>query len=85
MPSQFDCQLGTSYGFTAGVLIENDLTGYSVTARGLTNHPNQWHLGGIPLINFVKVKGKSAYGINMPCIPSFDVKLSLNSFREFQK
>jgi hypothetical protein len=35
MPSIFDCQLGTAYGFTAGILIENNLTGYSVTGRGL--------------------------------------------------
>lgn len=31
-PSLFDCSLGSAYGFTAGVLIENGLTGYTVTA-----------------------------------------------------
>jgi hypothetical protein len=45
--------LGTSYGFAAGVLVQHGLTGYSVTARGLTGSFSNWHLGGIPLINFI--------------------------------
>ena len=32
----FDNSLATTYGFTAGVLIQHGLTGYSVTARGLS-------------------------------------------------
>lgn len=35
-PSMFDNQLATAYGFTACVLIENNLNGYSVTARGVS-------------------------------------------------
>jgi len=31
-PSKFDCSLGSTYGFTAGVFIESDLTGIVVTA-----------------------------------------------------
>jgi 6-phosphofructokinase len=31
-PSDFDCSLGSSYGFTAAVLIENGVTGSCVTA-----------------------------------------------------
>jgi 6-phosphofructokinase 1 len=31
-PSLFDCSLGSTYGFTAAVLIENGLTGLCVTA-----------------------------------------------------
>ena len=59
MSSVFDCELGTSYGFTAGVLIQNNLNGYSVTARGISESIENWHLGGIPLINFIKNKQKS--------------------------
>lgn len=50
MPSEFDCTLGTAYGFTAGVLIESNHQGYSVTARNLRASPKDWHIGGIPLM-----------------------------------
>jgi 6-phosphofructokinase 1 len=37
-PSMFDNHLATAYGFTAGVLIQNKLTGYCVTARGVSGN-----------------------------------------------
>lgn len=81
MPSIFDCQLATSYGFSAGVLIQHGLTGYSVTARGLScPEHEQWHLGGIPLLNFIKETDCASYGNNQPVVPSHDVQLSSNSF-----
>jgi len=30
--------------------------------KGVNGQVDQWHLGGIPLVNMCKVKGKSAYG-----------------------
>ncbi len=35
-PSMFDNHLATAYGFTACVLIQNKMNGYSVTARGVS-------------------------------------------------
>ena len=35
-PSMFDNHLATAYGFTACVLVQNKLNGYSVTARGVS-------------------------------------------------
>jgi len=35
-PSKFDCNLANTYGYAAGTLIQHGLTGYCVTARGLT-------------------------------------------------
>jgi hypothetical protein len=34
----FDNSLATTYGFIAGVLVQHGLTGYSVTARGLSGN-----------------------------------------------
>lgn len=39
MPSLFDCSLASTYGYTAGVLIQNNLTGVLTTARGLLSDP----------------------------------------------
>jgi hypothetical protein len=35
-PSLFDCNLASTYGFTAGVLIKNKFTGLVTSARCLT-------------------------------------------------
>ena len=67
-PTHFDCQLASTYGFTAGVLIESGLTGYVTTVRGLTSGVNEWHMGGVPLIGMVEVKSKSAFGLNMSIV-----------------
>jgi hypothetical protein len=56
------------------VLIQHGLSGYSVTARGLSSSdPHQWHLGGIPLLNFIKESNCSTYGQNQPIVPSHDL------------
>ena len=34
-PSKFDCDLGHTYGYIAGTLIQHGITGYCVTCRGL--------------------------------------------------
>jgi len=47
-PTLFDCELGATYGFTAGAFIASGITGYCVTARGLVAGVDDWHLGGIP-------------------------------------
>jgi len=38
-------------------------------------------MGGIPLISFMSVKGKSTYGINLPVINSYDVDLQSESYK----
>ena len=52
------------------------MTGYSTTARGLSSSYQNWHLGGIPLIDFIKIEEKSWLGVNKPIVPSNDVDLS---------
>lgn len=56
-----------------------------MTARGLTNPHEEWLLGGIPLISFMKIKEKSSYGIHRPVIPSFEVELHSKSFKTLEK
>eukprot|EP01015_Nassula_variabilis_P010208 TRINITY_DN1814_c0_g1_i8.p1 TRINITY_DN1814_c0_g1~~TRINITY_DN1814_c0_g1_i8.p1 ORF type:complete len:573 (+),score=117.46 TRINITY_DN1814_c0_g1_i8:66-1784(+) len=79
-PSQFDCELGNTYGFTAGVLIESQLTGYCVSIRGLTADISGWFCGGIPLVSMTHVKSKSSYGINKAIITSSEVDLRKGPF-----
>lgn len=82
-PSLFDCQLATTYGYLAGLLVLHGLTGYCVSARGITGISfynilgplNKWHFGAIPLINMTSLSLKSAQGKSEPSIFSHEVDL----------
>lgn len=77
LPSLFDCSLASTYGFTAGILIQNNLTGMCVTARGLASNPADWKVGGVPLISMMTKKNKSSvYGKDQVMVPSEEVDLN---------
>jgi 6-phosphofructokinase 1 len=80
----FDNYLGTTYGFIAAVLIQHGLTGYCVTARGLSGPVQKWMCAGIPLTSLSSVKGTSQYGENKSIIPSAGVDLVGKAFLEFK-
>lgn len=83
-PSLFDAKLASVYGFTAGVLIQNNLNGYCVTARGLSGDVRNWKCAGIPLIALTSCKGKSQYGENRCVINSSYVNLLDKPFKELK-
>ena len=60
-PSLFDCSLGSTLGFSAGVLVEHGLTGMCVGVRGLTNTACQWRVGAVPLVSMLRSEPKSGY------------------------
>ena len=80
----FDNCLATAYGFAAAILIQNGLTGYCVTARGLSGPVEKWICAGIPLTALTSVKGKSQYGENKPIIASHGVNLHGKPFMELK-
>eukprot|EP00698_Gefionella_okellyi_P006250 TRINITY_DN15641_c0_g1_i1.p1 TRINITY_DN15641_c0_g1~~TRINITY_DN15641_c0_g1_i1.p1 ORF type:complete len:1234 (+),score=321.17 TRINITY_DN15641_c0_g1_i1:35-3703(+) len=48
LPSEFDCNLAYTLGFTAAVLLAEGRTGHMASARGLTSAVENWTVGGIP-------------------------------------
>ena len=75
-PSLFDASLASAYGFTAGILIQNNLTGMWVTARGLSSDPSDWKVGGVPIVAMMRKKNKSSvYGLDKVMVPSEEVDL----------
>jgi 6-phosphofructokinase 1 len=83
-PSIFDAKLASVYGFTAGVLIQHNLSGYCVTARGLSGDVENWKCAGIPLVSLTSCKGKSQYGENRCVIQSSYVNLIDRPFKELK-
>lgn len=80
----FDNTLATTYGYIAAVLVQYGLTGYSVTARGLSGPVEKWQCAGIPLIALSSVKGKSQYGENKCIVASSNVNLNGKPFLELK-
>jgi len=58
-PSHFDCSLGSTLGFTAGILIEHELTGVAVSVSNLTKKLDEWRVGGVPILELLKAQTKA--------------------------
>ena len=76
LPSHFDCSLASTYGFTAGVLIENGLTSMCVTAQLINEPASKWRVGGVPLLAMVRSQPKSGYQRTDLVVPSEEVDLN---------
>lgn len=68
MPSRFDRNLAYTYGRIARTLVENGLTGYCSSARGLVEPASRWFPVAIPISHIFEIKEKSKYGINKPIV-----------------
>lgn len=76
LPSLFDCSLASTYGFSAGVFVQNNLTGVCVTARGLASDPVDWKVGAVPFVAMMNLKNRSSvYGNDQIYINSNEVDL----------
>ena len=91
MPTRFDRNLAFTYGRIARILVENSLTGYCSSARGLVETPKNWFPLAIPISHIFELKEKSKdisysgkYGINKPIVESANVNLKSASFRAFE-
>lgn len=69
-PSQFDCNLGSTYGFAAGVLIENGLSGQAVSVLELTEEAKNWRVGGVPLLALLQCPPKPGHTGQELAVPS---------------
>lgn len=59
----------------AGLFVSKGVTGYCVSARGITGSTDKWHFAGIPLLSMCSLKALSVYGENEPVIASYEVDL----------
>jgi hypothetical protein len=83
--------LSFTYGKIAKKLVQNNLTGYCPSVRGLIKNPSEWFALAIPLTHLLELKEKSnifyrnlgQYGVNKPIVKSANVNLKSSSFRYF--
>jgi len=60
-PSKFDCSLGSTTGFGAGVLLNSGLTGFTVSVKELTNKVEEWRIGAVPVLAVLRSQPKSGF------------------------
>jgi len=80
-PSMFDCSLGSTTGFAAGVLIEQGLTGAAVSVRQCTQQPRQWRVGGVPILALVRSHPKQGFKRTDLVVRSEDLSLTSIQFQ----
>ena len=56
-PNDFDCDLGYTCGYSAGILVDGGKTGLLVSVTGLDKTPETWRCGGVPLASLVNITG----------------------------
>ena len=75
-PSLFDCSLASTMGFGAACLIEGGLTGVAVSVKELTNSPQEWRVGGVPILALLRSQPKAGFRRHELVVPSQEVGLS---------
>jgi 6-phosphofructokinase 1 len=80
-PSLFDCSLGSTTGFAAGVLIQQGLTGMAVSVRQCTQPASQWRVGGVPIVALVHAHPKTGFKRTDLVVRSEDLSLTSVQFQ----
>lgn len=83
LPSNFDCNYCYVLGIVAGGLIENGHTGYLARAIGLTQAPELWRVGGVPLTAMMRMERRK--GHDTPVISKSVVDMAGPVFQTFKK
>jgi len=87
MPSQFDCCLGLTHGYLAGITVEAGLTGHMNSIRGLCGPPATWKMTSVPIACLLKVmpdREMKQYGRTVPMVPLAEVDLQGKPNAAFQ-
>lgn len=83
-PSLFDCTLASTYGYTAGVLIESGLTGMCVMARMIAGPLDSWRIGGVPIVTMLRNLPKTGYNHGYLVVPSEEVNLNAEPYQRLK-
>jgi 6-phosphofructokinase len=79
-PSTFDCSLASTMGFTAGILINNRLTGLCVSIKNLTQDPSLWRCGAVPILSLLEHYPKQGFKADDLIVKSDNVHHNSKAF-----
>jgi len=75
-PSNFDCSLASTMGFGAGVLLQSGITGSAVSVKELTNKPQNWRIGAVPILAMLRSTPKTGYLRHQLVVPSQEIGMN---------
>ena len=84
-PSAFDCSLGSTCGFAAGVLIEQNLTGLTVAVKQVTQAVDKWRVGAVPILSMLDSHPKTGYMRTDLVVRSEKVELNSRPFQALKQ
>lgn len=82
-PTNFDASYCYALGHVAAVLIDYGLTGYMSFVGNLAQPPEQWTIGGVPLVSLLHLEERK--GKKQPVIAKALVDLKGKAYHRFQK
>jgi len=71
-------------GFTAGVLVDNYLTGLCVAINNLTHDPSTWRCGGVPILSLLDHYPKQGFKADDLIVKSDNVHLNSKTFQQMK-
>lgn len=83
-PSKFDCNLGSTSGFAAGVLVASGLTGVAVSVRQITEPADQWRVGAVPILALLRSHPRTGFKRTDLVVRSEDVDLNGKPFQKMK-
>lgn len=84
MPTHFDCSLASTCGFAAGRLIEAGLTAHCVSVHQVTQSPEEWRVGGVPILALLSSHPKEGFKKHTLTVRSEDVALNSAVFQDYK-
>ena len=79
-PSLFDCELGSTLGFSAAVLLEQGLNCSAVAIKELNKDVSEWRCGGVPILALLRSQPKSGFKRHELAMPSDEVPLDSEAY-----
>lgn len=83
-PSRFDCSLASTMGYTAAALIQHKLTGLAVSVTNVTQAPNKWRCGAVPILSMLDALPKEGFEVSALVVKSDNVEISGKPFQEMK-
>lgn len=80
-PSNFDAHYCYALGFTAALLVDEQLTGYMTCIRDLDRPAEEWHIAGLPITMMMNIEARK--GKEKPVIQKALVDLQGKAFAFF--
>lgn len=60
-PSAYDCNLGSTLGFSAAVLLDAGVNAATVAVKDVTKPPSQWRIGAVPILAMLQSQPKTGF------------------------